>query len=463
MKKTKIEIVIQIIKQQIASKGLMAGSRLPSVRQYAQQLNYSVSTIVEAYARLVAQGLIESRLGAGYYVIGKPVQVVNIEQNIHYEIEIDPLWISRQSLETTNEVLKPGCGWLPASWMPEQTIRKALKLAAKSDSAFLVDYALPHGHLALRQYITRKKEVYDLKIHPNQILMTDSATQSIDLIFRLLLQPGDIVLVDDPCYFNFQALIKAHHLQAVAIPFTENGPDIQHFAQAIHLKPKIYLTNSGIHNPTGAALSLNTAYQISRIVEQSNMLIIEDEIFADFEYLPTPRYASLMGHSHVIQIGSFTKTLSAAVRCGYIISDLAKIESLIDLKIATHFSNSNLNAEIIYQSLMDSSYPKHLDWLKRQLVKATNDSIQKLAKLEIHSWIIPKAGIFLWCKLPPHIEASKLSKICLQKGIILAPGNSFSQAEHAGQFMHFNVAQCIDKKVFDVLSEAIENYQNYDV
>jgi len=112
---------------------------------------------------------------------------------------------------------------------------------------------------------------------------------------------------------------------------------------------------------------------------------------------------------------------------------------------------------------MDSSYPKHLDWLKRQLVKATNESIQKLAKLKIHPWIIPKAGIFLWCKLPPHIEASKLSKICLQKGIILAPGNSFSQAEHAGQFMRFNVAQCIDKKVFDVLSEAIENYQNYDV
>lgn len=137
MKKTKIEIVIQIIKQQIASKGLMAGSRLPSVRQYAQQLNYSVSTIVEAYARLVAEGLIESRLGAGYYVIGKQVQVINIEQNIHYEREIDPLWISRQSLETTNEVLKPGCGWLPASWMPEQTIRKALKLAAKSDLSLI--------------------------------------------------------------------------------------------------------------------------------------------------------------------------------------------------------------------------------------------------------------------------------------------------------------------------------------
>ena len=167
-----------------------------------------------------------------------------------------------------------------------------------------------------------------------------------------------------------------------------------------------------------------------------------------------------MGVSHVIQIGSYTKTLSAAIRCGYIISDLAKIERLIDLKIATSFSNSNLNAEIIYQSLIDSSYPKHLDGLKKQLVKATNEVIYKLAQLNIHPWITPKAGLFLWCTLPHHIEASKLSKICLKQGVILAPGNSFSQSEHAGQFMRFNVAQCLDKKVFDVLSHAIEHYQN---
>ncbi|MDY6469342.1 PLP-dependent aminotransferase family protein [Acinetobacter faecalis] len=459
MAKTKIESVTDIIQQQISNKSLIAGSRLPSVRQFAKQMNCSVSTIVEVYARLVAEGVLESRVGAGYYVLGHRPSFEFIEQEFSYQREIDPLWISRQALEANNDALKPGCGWLPENWMPEQTIRKALKLAAKSETSLLINYAVPHGHLQLRQLIVRKKEVYDLNVHPNQILISDSATQSIDLIFRLLLQAGDVILIDDPCYFNFQALIKTHHLKAVTIPFTQNGPDVEKFEQALSLKPKIYLTNTGIHNPTGAILSLQTAYQIAKLAEKANLTIIEDEIFADFEYTPAPRYASLAGFEHVIQIGSYTKTLSAAVRCGYIISNLKLIDALIDLRISTNFSNSNLNAEIIYQSLMDTSFPKHIDWLKKQLLKHTKDTLIKLEKLGIEPWIIPKAGIFIWCKLPEGIHASKLSQLCLKQNIILAPGNAFSQSEGAECYMRFNVAQCIDKKIFDVLADAIFELQ----
>ncbi|MFW2076668.1 PLP-dependent aminotransferase family protein [Acinetobacter sp. ULE_I010] len=460
MAKTKIDIAIDVVKAQIANKSLIAGSRLPSVRQLAVQLNYSVSTIVEAYTRLVSEGLLESRLGAGYFVIGKIVTLPMTELKVQYLREIDPLWISRQSLDAKPEVLKPGCGWLPSSWMPEQTVRKALKQAAKSETALLIDYAVPNGHVGLRQLITRRKQSHDLKIESNQVLITDSATQSIDLIFRLLLQAGDVILIDDPCYFNFQALVKAHHLNAIAIPFTENGPNIEHFKQALNLKPKIYLTNSAIHNPTGGSLSIQTAFQIAKLAELANLTIIEDEIFADFEYQYAPRYAALAGLNTVIQIGSFTKTLSAAVRCGYIVANVQRIQALIDLRIATNFSHSNLNAEIIYLALMDSSYLKHIEWLKKQLIKVMNETIYKLALLDIHPWIIPKAGIFLWCKLPQGILASELSKYCLKNDVILAPGNAFSQSEGAENFMRFNVAQCIDKKVFDVLEDAIYYLKN---
>ena len=463
MRKTKIESVIQQIRDQISNQTLIAGTRLPSVRQYAVQQGFSVSTIVEAYARLVAEGLIESRMGAGYYVLS-PQKAQKLEWVNHqtYQREVDPLWISRQALDAQAEVLKPGCGWLPDSWLPEKLIRKALKLASQSETSLLTEYATPYGHLPLRQWLGRKKQFTDIALNLNQILITDSATQSIDLIFRLLLKPGDIILIDDPCYFNFQALIQAHHLKAIAIPMTIYGPDLKQFERALDLKPKIYLTNSGIHNPTGVSLALQHVYQIAKMAEQADMLIIEDEIFADFELNPTPRYASLVGFNHVIQIGSFSKTLSGAIRCGFIIANEKMVDRIVDLRIATSFSHSQLNAEIIYQVLKDPLYAKYLDHLRNKLLLATKQTQARLQILDIQPWVIPKAGIFLWCQLPQDIDAAALSKYCVEQGLILAPGPSFSSAQYAQHFMRFNVAQCINERVFSLLEQAMRYLRGHE-
>ena len=453
---TKIEGVMQQIKAQILQRKLTAGARIPSVRQYAQLHGCSVSTVIEAYARLVSAGILESRIGAGYFICPpSTASALLSEHTIEYRREVDPLWISRQSLDAPAHMLKPGCGWLPKEWMPEQALRKALKMAAKADSSLLLDYSIPHGHVELRRYIARKREACDIMLTLKQILVSDSATQSIDLIFRHLLKAGDTVIIDDPCYFNFRALIQAHGLNCIAVPFGKNGPEIEAFKQAMQYQPKLYLTNSGIHNPTGAVLSMQTAFEIAKIAEKNGLYIIEDEIFSDFEYVPAPRYLTLLGLKQVIQIGSFTKTLSAAIRCGYIIAEEEMIDQLIDLNIATHFNTSHLNAEIIYQALIDSSYLRHIEWLKKQLQKTMSETVKKLAVLGIYPVILPKAGIFLWCQLPVHIDAAKLSQLCLDKGIILAPGNSFSQSKNAAQFIRFNAAQCIDKKVFDVLAAAL--------
>lgn len=460
---TKIASVVQYIHEQIDNKSLIQGARLKSVRQLAAQLNFSVSTVVEAYARLVAEGRIEARKGAGYFVTKNKRVILNLATPIQYEREIDPLWISRQSLMANNEVIKAGCGWLPVDWMPEQVVRKALKAAAKSSVQTLIEYPLPHGHVGLRQLIARKNENYDSTLDLEQILITDSATQSIDLIFRLLLKAGDVILIDDPCYFNFLALIKVHHLQVIAIPFTEHGPDLEAFEQALRHQPKLYITNSGIHNPTGNSLSLKYAYQIAKMAEQNNLTIIEDDIFAEFEFQPAPRYSALLGLSHVIQIGSYSKTLSASIRCGYIATEHNKIEQLIDLKIATNFSGGNLNAEIVYQALIESSYRKHIEALRERLLRVMHTTIKRLKALGIEVEQVPQAGIFLWAKLPHGMNAAELCKICLQDGVVLAPGHAFSQSTSASQYMRFNVAQSCNPKVDQSLKSAIDILRTQNV
>ncbi|WP_278394646.1 PLP-dependent aminotransferase family protein [Acinetobacter venetianus] len=459
MKNTKIDFVVSHINEQIKMRSLTTGSRLPSVRALAKTLNLSISTIVEAYERLAAKGMIESKTGSGFFV-SAPLAPLSISE-IHPKIidrTVDPLWISRQSLEAQQNVLKPGCGWLPDDWMPHENIRKAIRTVSKTHANILTDYSTPLGLKSLRELISRRILNKGIEALPDQILLTDSGTQAIDLICRYFLKPNDVVLVDDPCYFNFHALLKVHQIQIIGIPYTQTGPDLDAFAEAIQKhNPRLYITNSGIHNPTGAVLTPTTAYQVLKLVENSNLIVIEDDIFADLELNPAPRLAALDGLSRVIQIGSFSKTLSGSVRTGYIASKSEWINDLTDIKIATSFGGNHLSAEILYIALTDGSYRKYLEELKIRLAKAMDFTIKNLEKLGIQPWLKPQAGIFLWCELDKHLDSSRIAQKCLEQGVILAPGNAFSQSQQYQNFIRFNVAQCQNPKNFEVLSHAIKH------
>lgn len=453
---TRIDAVMGEIKSRIASRTYTPGARIPSVRAMARALQVSVSTVLEAYERLMAEGLLNSRPGSGFYVAGPVAPLVLTELAPRLDREVDPLWISRQSLETARDAMKPGCGWLPAAWMYEAGMRKALRTLARSDTVKLTDYASPLGHPPLRQFLSRRLAGTGIEAPADHIMLTESGTHAIDLICRFLLQPGDTVLVDDPCYFNFHALLKAHRVNIVSVPYTPAGPDIEAFGAALREHaPRLYITNAGIHNPTGASLSPVTAHRLLKLADSSSLVIVEDEIFADFEATPAPRLAAFDGLSRVIQIGSFSKTISASIRCGYIAARGEWIESLVDLKIATTFGGGRLGADIIYQAITHSGYRKHMEGVRQRLAQAMTTTVARLRALGIEPWITPQAGMYVWCQLPHGKDAATLAKACLSEGVVLAPGNAFSQAGTAGDFLRFNVAQCADDRIWEVLARAL--------
>ena len=453
---TRIQAVMTEIQSRIASRTDLPGTRLPSVRAQARAMRVSVSTVVEAYARLTAEGVMVSRPGSGFYVAGPVAPLTLTRIGPKLDRAVDPLWVSRQSLETDATVLKPGCGWLPAAWLYETGMRRALRALARADTLELTEYATPLGHPALRQLLSRRLAGAGIKAIPEQIMLTESGTQAIDLICRFLLEPGDTVLVDDPCYFNFHALLKAHRVRVVGVPYTPNGSDVERFEAALRAhSPRLYITNSGIHNPTGATLSPVTAHQLLKRADSADLVIVEDDIFADFEVSPAPRLAAFDGLSRVIHIGSFSKTVSAALRCGYIAARSDWIESLTDLKIATTFGGGRLAAEVVLMVLTDSGYRKHMEKVRLRLAEAMMKTIARLKAIGIQPWLVPQAGMFLWCRLPEGINAAAIARSCLQEGVVLAPGNAFSQSLSAGDFLRFNVAQTTDDRIFSVLARAL--------
>ncbi len=453
---TRVLMVMAAIRQRIAGRSLTSGDKLPSIRSFAGTMQVSTSTVVEAYDRLVAEGVIQSRPGSGFYVASQAAPLALSEIGPKLDRAIDPFWVSRQSLEAGDTDLKPGCGWLPPSWLPQDGVRRALRTLSRADGPALADYGAPLGLPPLRQLIARRMGDRGIEASPDQIMLTESGTQAIDLLCRFLAEPGDTVLVDDPCYFNFHALLRAHRARIVSVPYTPAGPDMELFAQALQEhRPRLYITNSAIHNPTGATLSPVTAHRVLKLAEQFGLTIIEDDIFADFEHTFAPRLAAFDGLERVIHIGSFSKTLSASARCGFIAARPDWIEGLIDLKIATSFGGGRLAAELVLNVLRDGSYRKHIEGLRLRLSRAMGEVNTRLKSLGIEPWLEPQAGMFLWSQLPDGIDAADVAREALAENIVLAPGNAFSLSQSATGFLRFNVSQSQDGRVFEALRKAI--------
>jgi len=446
------------IRARIASRALAADDRLPSIRSFAATMGVSPSTVVEAYDRLAAEGLIRARPGSGFYVSSAalpPLALANDQPQ--HDRAVDPFWVSRQSLDAASGALKPGCGWLPADWMPTEALRRAFRGLARAEDAVLADYGATRGSLALRRMLMARFADEGLEVSPEQVLLTMSGTQAIDLICRFLLRPGDTVLVDDPCYFNFRALLRAHQVKLVSVPYTPSGPDVASFEAVLEAeRPRLYITVSGLHNPTGATMSPQTAHRVLNAAAAFDLTIVEDDIFADFEPEPSARLAALDGLNRVIRIGSFSKTLSASLRCGFIAARADWIEQLVDLQVATGFGGPCAVAtEIIASVLATGFYRKHVEELRRRLARARRDVGEKLQRIGIEPWLMPRGGFQLWCRLPDGCDSADVARAALADNIVLAPGNVFSTTQSATGFMRFNVAQCRDPKLMPALQRAI--------
>lgn len=454
---SKAEMVMGVIRQRITGRTLTPGAKLPSVRSLSGTLSVSTSTVVDAYERLVAEGAIVSRPGSGFYVANQAAPFSPAEAGPKLDRAVDPFWISRQSLESSEDSLKPGCGWLPPSWLPEEAMRKSLRTLSRAEPSSLADYGTPLGLYPLRRLISRRMGERGIEASPDEIMLTESGTQAIDLLCRFLIEPGDTVLVDDPCYFNFHALLRAHRAKIIGVPYTANGPDLAAFAAIVsEHRPRLYITNSAIHNPTGAVLSPVTAHRVLKIAEEFDLTIVEDDIFADFETVSAPRLAAFDGLERVIHIGSFSKTLSAAARCGFIAARPDWIEGLTDLKIATSFAGGRMTEEVVHAALSDGGYRKHLDVLRARLSKAMAEVTERLGAIGIEPVLRPQSGMFLWCRLPSEADAAEVARACLKKQIVLAPGNAFSLSQSARNCMRFNVSQTLDPRIFETLKAALK-------
>ena len=443
------------IKQKIDDKTLRTGMRLPSIRRFAEQHGVSRFTVVQAYDRLIAMGYLNSRPGSGFYV-SMPAHVQTPDSTYQPESAIDVVWILKKSLEDRTSRTMPGAWWLPAEWMEDSGIRKSLRMVAQKKGEFLSAYGTAGGYLPLRTLLQNKLSALGIVANTSQIILTSGVTHAMDLVTRHLVQAGDAVLVDDPGYFILFGSLKSFGAKVIGVPWNADGPDIGKLeALILEHRPRVFFTNTILHNPTGASISQPVAYRILQLAEKYDLTLVEDDIYGDFHPMPVTRLATLDQLNRVIYVSSFSKTVSASLRVGYFACNQQMADKLCDVKLLTNLTTSEVNEQVMYQLLADGHYRKHLEKLRNRLRQARRTTIDRLERLGFDVHCEPEGGMFVWASPGADIDTAQVAIEAARSGIMMAPGNMFRPNQEAMPFFRFNVAHCENETIFEFLERTL--------
>jgi DNA-binding transcriptional MocR family regulator len=198
-----VEQITGYVRTRIDERHLRAGTRMPSIRRFAEDNGVSRFTVVEAYDRLVAQGYLESRRGSGFYVRQRPQPVRRAESPEPAATRIDVVWLLHHLYAGNDgrDVLLAGSGCLPESWLDEEMLQSGIRALARREPSQLTGYGTPRGYAPLRQLLQVTLAELEIRAQPDNIVLTAGASQALDLVARYFLEPGDPVLVDDPGYY----------------------------------------------------------------------------------------------------------------------------------------------------------------------------------------------------------------------------------------------------------------------
>jgi DNA-binding transcriptional MocR family regulator len=440
-----VQQIVDQLSEAISQGGLPHGAKLPPIRVLSELMNVGKSTVVDALDRLRAKGLVVSRQGSGHYVhrastqtptaAGPDLQPQDILSRVRRAVLLD------------NGALRPGCGFLPGSWLPAEELLKAVRGTLRATSLRMGEYGEVGGYRPLREALRVKLSSFGIEVPVEQIITTANTMQAIDQLMRLLIKPGDTVLLDDPCYFNLHTNLALHGAKVITVPRDCTGLDLEAFEQLlIAHRPVLYMTNSTLHNPTGHSFSAAQVYRLLELSHRYGFHIVEDDLYGDLQQRRTPRLAA-SGLDNVSYVSGFSKTLTANSRVSYAVLSPQLAARMISLKMSIGGVTSELAEQITCTMLSNGSYAKHIRRTVDRLYESSSRVARWLVAAGCSVSSVPGEGLFIWTRLPNGLHAETLANKGLKNDLVLAPGALLSKATDANSFLRFNVAHSDDPQV----------------
>jgi DNA-binding transcriptional MocR family regulator len=459
--------------QRIRDRLLAPGARLPSVRQCAEQQGVSPSTVVAAYDQLLAQGLVEARKNRGFFVResrAEPVQATrqaSKEQAMsawttatgfsgaRTQAPIDATALIRGMFHKVSNKPQPGMGVFPPDWLESTFMPAAVRkvTSTKSLHDFSLQYGEPMGDSGLRRALSKKLATLNVHATPENIITTVGATHALDIVSRTLLRAGDHVMVEEPGWAVEFARLNAMGMRLLPVPRRADGPDLEVMARYCEVhKPKLYVSVSVFHNPTGYCLTPGSAHRVLQLANEHDFHIVEDDTYSHIAPEHATRLCALDGLQRTIHVSGFAKILAPNWRVGFLAAHPSLIEQLLDTKLLATLTTPALLEKALALCMEQGQLRRHAERIKSRLDVARSRSV-KLALNAGCTFAAEPAGLFGW--VDTGVDTDALAQRMLDEGYLLAPGALFHAQRKPSTLMRINFATTQDAAFWKKYSELV--------
>jgi GntR family transcriptional regulator of abcA and norABC len=409
------------------------GSRLPSQRLLAEQLQVNRSTVTAAFEALAAQGLIAGHHGGGTKVINNTWGIIanRVPADWGAHVESGQFKPNLPMIHTINEaefmpdIIRLGTGELSPELIPSDDLARLF--SGMPPQVISLGYSEPKGNLRLREEISRHLKRNGIGANPDSILVVSGALQALQLISIGLLDRGSALLLEKPSYLYSVHVFQSSGMRFFGLPMDSKGliPD-QLTAVKKETGKAIVYTIPSFHNPTGALMDLPRRKAILDVCDKERLPLIEDDVYHDLwiDAPPPPSLKSMDHSGNVLYIGSLSKTLSPGLRIGWVVGARPVIDRLADIKMQSDYGSSSLSQWAAEECLRTGMYERHACFVRSQLRERRDYLLDLLSAYfkDLAEWRKPAGGFYIWLKLIPTIDPHELFDRAMKQGILLNSG-----------------------------------------
>jgi len=353
-------------------------------------------------------------------------------------------------------------GGLPAPEVfPVEEFNAACDRVLREQGAMALQYSTTEGYLPLREMIARHSERYGIKITPENVLITSGSQQALDLLGKILIDPGDRILVESPTYLAAIQAWNAYGAEFISVPMDDDGMNTDYLEEALRAGPKFIYVLPNFQNPTGVTLSMERRRKLLALADQYGVPIVEDDPYGQLRYegehLPsivvldsqfrddgTPCY-----RGNVIYLSTFSKTLAPGIRLGWVVAPPEVIGKLVQAKQGADLHTATFNQVVAYEVSRGGFLDRHIHTI-RDVYGERRDLM--LAAMDCDfppevNWTHPQGGLFLWGVLPTYMDAKDLLTSCLERKVAFVPGEPFHPTGGGKNTMRINFSNATHEEI----------------